>query len=91
MSTQFKTRKQLIEKADIIIKYAEYSESEGWNLHIENEDKIESDLYGVKVFNVGNSYGIYGMNAGLYELELSDGSVLMGAVPERNSLLFLLG
>lgn len=90
-SKEFKTRRELLSKADVIINTAEHSDNEGWNLNVTNEDNINSDMYGVKIFNAGNSYGIYGMNAGLYELEDNQGNVILGAVPDRNTLLFLLG
>lgn len=87
----FKTRKALLKEADYIIKAAEHN-GKNWDVLLVNQyDGQEKSLNGVKIFNNGNSFGAYGMNAGLYELEDVHGNVTIAAVPERNTLLFLLG
>lgn len=89
--TEFKTRKALLNKADYVIKSAEY-EQDGWHVALINKkDGTQMNADGIKIYNVGNSYGVYGMNAGLYELEDDQGHVTIAAVPDRNTLLFLLG
>ena len=89
--TEFKTRKALLNKADYVIKSAEH-EQNGWRVDLVNKkDGTQMSADGMKVYNVGNSYGVYGMNAGLYELEDDQGHVTIAAVPDRITLLFLLG
>ena len=89
--TEFKTRKALLNKADYVIKSAEH-EQNGWRVDLVNKkDCTQMSADGMKVYNVGNSYGVYGMNAGLYELEDDQGHVTIAAVPDRSTLLFLLG
>ena len=89
--TEFKTRKALLNKADYIIADAEFLDG-AWTVTTTNKTTGETNTdSGLKVYNVGNSYGIYGMNAGLYELEDKQGHVTLAAVPDRSSLLFLLG
>lgn len=88
---EFKTRKQLLAQTDYIIIDAEFVAG-SWTVTTRNtangETNTDSDL---KIYNAGNSYGIYGMNAGLYELEDKHGHVTLAAVPDRSTLLFLLG
>lgn len=88
---EFKTRKQLLAQTDYIITDAEFVAG-AWTVTTNNmaNDETSTDS-GLKVYNVGNSFGIYGMNAGLYELEDKQGHVTLAAVPDRGSLLFLLG
>lgn len=89
--TEFKTRKALLNKADYIITDAE-SAGGAWTVTTKNTANGETNTdSGLKIYNVGNSYGVYGMNAGLYELEDQNGSVKIAAVPDRSTLLFLLG
>ena len=89
--TEFKTRKALLNKADYVIKSAKY-EQNGWHVDLVNKkDGTQMSVDGMKIYNVGNSYGVYGMNAGLYELEDDHGHVTIAAVPDRSTLLFLLG
>lgn len=87
----FKTRKALLNKADYFIKSADHGQ-DGWHVDLVNKkDGIQMSADGMKIYNVGNSYGVYGMNAGLYELEGDHGNVILAAVPDRSTLLFLLG
>ncbi|MGX6466424.1 hypothetical protein [Leuconostoc falkenbergense] len=88
---EFKTRKQLLAQTDYIITDAEFVAG-AWTVTTKNmaNDETSTDS-GLKVYNVGNSFGIYGMNAGLYELEDKHGHVTLTAVPDRSTLLFLLG
>ncbi|WP_459524660.1 hypothetical protein [Leuconostoc lactis] len=88
---EFKTRKALLNNADYIITDAEFLDG-AWTVTTTNKTtgKTNTDS-GLKVYNVGKSYGIYGMNAGLYELEDDQGHVTIAAVPDRSTLLFLLG
>ncbi|MDI6497888.1 hypothetical protein QMA60_09050 [Leuconostoc suionicum] len=91
MSKEFKTRKQLLEQTDNVITEAKFVAG-SWNVTIKNNRGGDKQtLTGMRVFNLGNSFGIYGMNAGLYELEDKHGHVTLAAVPDRSTLLFLLG
>lgn len=88
---EFKTRKQLLGQTNYIITDAEFLGG-AWTVTTMNNTngEINTDS-GLKIYSVGNSYGIYGMNAGLYELEDNQGNVTLAAVPDRSTLLFLLG
>lgn len=89
--TKFKTRKALLNEADCFIKSAERGQ-DGWHVDLVNKkDGTQMSVDGMKIYNVGNSYGVYGTNAGLYELEDDHGNVILAAVPDRSTLLFLLG
>ncbi|MCT3053929.1 hypothetical protein [Leuconostoc mesenteroides] len=88
---EFKTRKELLGQTDYIITDAEFLDG-AWTVTTINNTNGETNTdSGLKIYNIGNSYGIYGMNAGLYELEDEHGNVTLAAVPDRNTLLFLLG
>lgn len=88
---EYKTRKQLLAQTDYIITNAEFIAG-AWTVTIKNNANGETNTdSGLKIYNVGNSYGVYGMNAGLYELEDKQGHVTLAAVPDRSTLLFLLG
>lgn len=91
MAKEFKTRKQLLSQTDYIITKAEFIAG-AWTVTTKNmaNDETSTDS-GLRIYNVGNSYGTYGMNAGLYELEDKHGNVTLAAVPDRSTLLFLLG
>ena len=88
---EFKTRKALLNKAEYIITNAEFVDG-AWTVTTKSTDDGETNTNsGLKIYKVGNSYGVYGMNAGLYELEDQHGNVKIAAVPYRSSLLLLLG
>ncbi|WP_273705105.1 hypothetical protein [Leuconostoc mesenteroides] len=88
---EFKTRKQLLEQTRNIITDAQFVAG-AWTVTTADKRDGEKETHtGVRVFKRGNSYGVYGMNAGLYELEDKHGNVTLAAVPDRNTLLFLLG
>lgn len=89
--TEFKTRKQLLAKASATITAAEFIAG-SWTVTTLSDGDIKTKTEsGLKVYNVGNSFGTYGMNAGLYKLVDIHGNETLAAVPDRNTLLFLLG
>ncbi|MDI6613948.1 hypothetical protein QMA64_05050 [Leuconostoc suionicum] len=89
--TEFKTRQQLIARTNYIITAADFVDG-SWNVTVKNtvDGKINTDS-SLKVYNVGNSYDVYGRTAGLYELKDDEGNVTLAAVPDRSTLLYILG
>ena len=89
--TEFKTREQLLAKATTTITAAKFVAG-SWTITTLSDSDVKTKTEsGLKVYNVGNSFGIYGMDAGLYKLVDIHGNETLAAVPDRSTLLFLLG